>query len=512
VAKKAPPGRTWKQWRASARRFSASLTLKLAALTVICAALPVLLYGQFEAADRHMRDLVTRSVRDRSALVAQAITPLLTRPDPVADVAQALPKYATDGTALKLLFQPAREGDGRGFFFVASAPPIRADQLQSDLDQLGQRGILKSLTDACVADLPGEIRFRQPDGSVELLTSIVPVRTERGCWVLVSTHNTADFLRTSIGRPYWETQPVRTAAIICAVLVALAVLTALSIRRSLRQFREVAHEVRQGRIGEDAFASRNVVPELGSVARDFDRLVGDMHRAARDIRQSAEDNAHSFKTPLATIRASLEPVRRALPATDQRARRALEIVDTSVDRLTELVTAAQRLDNNAADLIAAPRSLMDLTEIVGTAVLHVRELLASRDARLIRRLEPRVMISAGEGMLEIVLQNILENAISFTPSGGTIVVTLARNGNAIELLVEDQGPGIDQRKIDRIFERYFSLRPRRPSDETTTQVGHGGLGLWIVRRNIEALGGMVTATNRPGGGLSVAVTLPRSDG
>lgn len=487
--------------------------MKLVALIVICAILPVLLYWQFEAADRHMRDLVARSVKDRSQLVAQAISPLLQRADSIGDPAltNELAKYATDGTALKLLFQPASAGDGRGFFLVASAPPIRADQLQSDLDELSQRGILKGLSEACVAELPNELRYRLPDGSVELLSSIAPFRTERGCWVLVSTHSTADFLRTSIGRPYWETQPVRSAAIICLAMIGLAILTAVSIRRSLRQFREVAHEVRQGRIGERAFSRRNIVPELASVARDFDQLVDDVHRAAREIRQSAEDNAHSFKSPLATIRASLEPVRRSVPPTEQRARRALEIVDASVDRLQTLVTAAQHLDNSAADLIEAPRSSANLAELVGVAVLHFRELMASRDVRLIRRLEPRVMVRTAEGMLEIVLQNILENAISFTPPGGTIVVTLTQNEDDVQLQIEDEGPGIDPRKIDRIFERYFSLRPRPLREEDATIVsGHAGLGLWMVRRNVEALGGKVEAVNRLGGGLMVTVTLPRN--
>lgn len=472
----------------------------------------MLLYGQFESADRHMRDLVTRSVKERSRLVAQAISPLLARTDQIGDpeMAKELQRYASDGTALKLLFQPAREAGAPGFFFVASAPPIRAEHLQRDLDELSQRGILNGLSSACTAELPNEIRYRLPDGSVELLSSIMPIRTERGCWVLVSTHSTADFLRTSIGRPFWETQPVQTAAIICLVLIGLAVLTALSIRRSLRQFREAAHEVRQGRIGENAFSRRNIVPELGSVARDFDRLVEDVHRAAREIRQSAEDNAHSFKSPLATIRASLEPVRRAVPPTEQRARRALEIVDISVDRLQALVTAAQHLDNSAADLIEAPRASVDLAELVGVAVVHFRELMASRDVRLIRRLEPRVMVRTAEGMLEIVLQNILENAISFTPSGGTIVVTLTQGDTTAELRIDDEGPGIDPRKIDRVFERYFSLRPRRQGDDDTSAAGHAGIGLWIVRRNVEALGGTVEAANRPGGGLTVTVTLPRN--
>jgi two-component system sensor histidine kinase ChvG len=198
-----------------------------------------------------------------------------------------------------------------------------------------------------------------------------------------------------------------------------------------------------------------------------------------------------------------------MPPTDQRAQRALEIVDASVGRLQALVTAAQHLDNNAADLIEAPRSSLNLTETVGRSALHFRELMASRNVRLIRRLEPHVVIRAAEGVLDIVLQNILENAISFTPPGGTIVVTLTQNEDSVELQVDDEGPGIDPRKIDRIFERYFSLRPR---DEAMTSAGHAGLGLWIVRRNVEAMGGAIVAVNRLGGGLSVTVTLPRSGG
>ena len=76
-------------------------------------------------------------------------------------------------------------------------------------------------------------------------------------------------------------------------------------------------EISQGRIGDNAFSHRNVVPELSSVARDFDKLVHDLRRVSQQIRQNAEDKAHSFKTPLATIRSALEPVRRAMPRDEQ---------------------------------------------------------------------------------------------------------------------------------------------------------------------------------------------------
>jgi two-component system sensor histidine kinase ChvG len=482
------------------------------ALVGIFVALPVVLYGQFESADRQMRELVTRAIQDRSSLIADALTPTLKNIDSTgqAGLNTDLAKYASDGTVLKLMFQPGAQHDAGRFFFVASAPQLKADDVAAELDELSHRGILQRLSDACMWDAPSEIRYKQANGAVELLTSIIPIRTAAGCWVLTSTHATSEFLNTSIGRPYWETREIRVAAVIYLVLALVALLVAISIRLSLRRFRDVAAEISQGRIGDYAFSHRNVVPELSSVARDFDKLVHELWRVSQQIRQSAEDKAHSFKTPLAAIRSSLEPIRRAVPEDNSRARRALEIVDSSLARLLDLVIAAQRQDINTAELIEAPRVPTDFTQLVGDAALHCREILAAKDIRLIRRLDERAMVRAGHGMLEVVVQNVLENAISFSPHGGTIIVTLTVAGDTVELQIDDEGPGVDPAKIGHMFERYFSSRPRSVEDIDPQQSGHAGLGLWIVQRNVEALGGRVAAANRIGGGLSVTITLPRN--
>lgn len=472
-----------------------------------------MLYDRFEGADRQMRDLVVRAVQDRSKLIGYALTPVLRDAEPGAgaSLSAELAKFSSDGTVLKLMVQPAgppgQSQSNVGFYFVASAPAIRADEVAPELDELAHRGILKRLGEACMWEASDEIRYRRPTGSDELLTSIIPIKTAKGCWVLTSTHTTSEFLNTSIGRPYWETRAVRVAAGIYVVLAILATLTAISIYVSLRRFRDVAAEIRRGRIGDYAFSQRNIVPELSSVARDFDRLVLDLKHLSQQIRQSAEDNAHAFKTPLAAIQSSLSPVRRAVPADEPRARRALEIIDSSLVRLLGLVNAAQRLDNSTADLIEAPRVAANLTKLVGEATLNVREIMASRDIRLASQLDDGVIVRAGKGMLEMVLQNILENAISFSPRGSTITVTLNKRRETVELRIEDEGPGIAAERIEYIFERYFSSRPRQ---QAGAQQPHSGLGLWIVRRNVEALGGQVSAANRAGGGLAIAVVLPRN--
>lgn len=471
-----------------------------------------MLYGQFEAADRQNRELVTRSIESRSRLIARALSPVLSAPDQPTGPAlnRVLADYATDGTILKLMLRPAGlAGPGTGlrdFFYIAASPDAGDTRLDTELDMLAQRGVLDRLAQSCAGDMPLELRHRQADGRDEILTALIPIRNQWGCWVLISAHTTTDYLETSIGRPYWQTREVRIAAAIYVGLAAIAALTALGVWRSLRRFREVAHDIRDGRLGEGAFAARNVVPELASVAADFDQLVDDLRRTAQDIRQTSEENTHSFKAPIATIDACLTPLRRLVTSDNARATRSLAIIDRSLDRLRALVNAAQRVDNTMADIIETPRTVFDLTKVVADSLLQCRELSASRDVRLIRRLDEDVVIRGSRALVEVAIHNMLENALSFTPPGGAITVTLIRARGMAALRIEDTGPGVDEDKIAQIFERSYSHRPDNPCDDDG--LDHAGLGLWVARRNIEALGGTVRAANRIGGGLAIEITLP----
>lgn len=494
------------------RRMGASLTLKLIALIAVFVALPIVLYGQFEAADTQRRELVNRGIQQRSWLIAQALVPILNRPEgvPHKSLNGELQRFNDGRTLLKLMFRPASGADTRNFYYIASAPEAQPDQIGAELESLAERGILQQLSETCAWDEPIDIRYRQPDGHEEIMTSVLPIQSIWGCWVLISAHPTTEFLNISIGRSYWQTREIRVAAAIYFAFALLAILIALSVWRSLHHFRKVAHEIRQGRTTDYSFADRNVVPELTSVAMDFDHLVRDLRHIAQDIRQTAEDNAHSFKGPLSTIQASLEPIRRGLSPDNLRASRAVRLIESSLARLNALVNATQRLDRNTADLIDAPRPRIDLTQVVADALLRYRDVAGERNIRLIRALEENAVVRAGRGVIDIVFENILDNAISFTSPGGAIAIYVFRENSMIHLHVDDDGPGIDPHKIEHIFDRYYSLRPPQASALPGKAVvaGNAGLGLWIVRRNIEAVGGSINAVNRIGGGLSVRIALP----
>ncbi|HEY1722420.1 MAG TPA: HAMP domain-containing sensor histidine kinase [Magnetospirillaceae bacterium] len=446
-------------------------------------------------------------------MIAQALLPVLDRPDarPKLPLDTELSRFGGDGTILKLMFQPKGPGH-QSFYYVGSSPKATQDQIGVELDSLAEHGILQQLEQTCTWDENVAIRYKEADGKEDILTSVIPIRSRWGCWVLVSSHVASEFMNMSIGRPYWQSREVRITAALYLVVAILGILIAMSVWRSVREFRDVAKEVRRGRVGESAFVDRNVVPELDSVAADFDGLVGDLHRAARDIRQAAEENAHSLKTPLATIQSSLDPIRRVVPEDNDRAKRAMELIEASLARLRLLISASQRMDHNIADLILSPRDQIDLTQVVTDTLNGWRDTLVEHDVRLHWHLDSNALIQGARSNVEVIIENILDNAVSFSPAGSIITVRLIKTRKSVDLMIEDSGPGIDPEKLEQVFERHFSLRPSEHEDGAAfakaEKPEHAGLGMWIVRRNVELLGGKVSAMNRPGGGLTVKVSLP----
>ena len=482
-------------------------------LIAIFCVLPVLVYHQFDKADSTLRNLVTRGLQHQSRLIAQALRPALDRPDrlPDSELGAQLAKFDGDGTKLQLMLKPTARGSVGSFYYVASSSPVVADQIDAELTSLNDHGILDRLSKSCTDDTPIAVQYRRPGGNDQIQTSLIPLQTRWGCWILLSSHTTSEFLYTSVDRPLWKTPESKIAALFYAAGALLVMLVVVSVVRSLRHFQRVAAEIRQGRTRHLSFASHDVAPELSNVAADFDALAMDLQNVARDIRQSAEDNAHSFKAPVATVEASLETVRRSIEPGDSTTLRAFERISGSVDRLKALISAAQQLDNVTADLIEAPRHRVNFGDVVAEVAKRFSDVLSDRKIQIVQKLDEKVFVTGSKQILDVVIENIIDNAISFSPQNSTITVSLTKSPQLADLRISDQGPGIEPNKIDRIFDRYFSLRPVILSDDEDDNVlPHAGLGLWIVRRNIEALRGTVVASNLMSTGLQIRIVLPIS--
>src|SRR5712671_2831736 len=502
----------------SARRVSGwawSLTAKTVLLAVIFVLVPVFLYMEFRSADQDSQELLLRSVRDEGRVISQSLLPLLEISDngSFPELGRHLARFAGEVTTIKVLLAPNGTGAGSdGFYYVASWPAVVPGNLEAERETLARQGVLDRLAQNCWGELPFSLIYHRPTGGAEVVTAVTPLSTAAGCWAVIASFSAEAFPSAHLGQPYWATPPVLIAAAIYLFMAVITFATLHSVRAGLRRFAERARRIRERGPGAGSFAARHSLPELAEVAAEFDRMVDALHSSAADLRRSAEDNAHAFKTPIAIIRQSLEPLRRVLPADNQRAQRAIGLVEHSLDRLDGLVASARSLDEATADLIAKPRLPVDLGAIVGrliqiqSAIVASRDvtiILASHDLTITADLLPGLFVLGTEEMIETVLENLLDNAVSFSPPGSEIVIHLTRDGSFAHLTVSDQGPGVPAQQIEHIFERYYS---ERRADEAASS--YFGIGLWISRRNVEAMVGTIEAENGPSRGLTLHVRLP----
>ena len=522
-------------------RISQSLRVKLAVLLLIFLSVPIILYVQFQISDAEKTDLLEKSVREEGRLIALGLAPALRQFDGKSHEAltTAVGRFGGERVNIKLLFRPKAPkvtGVGAHFFYMASSQAVSNDYLEQERKELEETGILAALGETCEGNLPRTLGYTNPEGQPEVITSMVPVNVTAGCWVVIASHATSAFLDFAPGRPFWKSPDFHLAASIY-ILAAIVVISLLvDSWRGLRLFQRTARQIGNRDADDLSFSALNRIPELSQAASEFDHMVKSLKTSEDMIRQAAEENAHALKAPLAVISQSLEPLDKSLPAEDQRGHRAIELIKWSVSRLDMLVSAARRMDEAIAELINLPRHRLDLSALVVQLSDAYATALKENKISVEADVEQGLEIIADAGLIETALENVIDNARSFSPAPGRITIRLHSTDGAggaeslAELIVEDQGPGLMQQNAEQIFERYFSDRPvgnepvgedkdggfqsaitEATNDANATndgEAGHSGIGLSVARRNIEAFGGTVTAGNAVDGGLRVTITLP----
>ncbi len=490
-----------------------SLRTKLVLLALIFAAVPLILYYQFQNAYTDNQKLIEQSVSEQGRLITRALTPLLTVTDngplPTSrEFSQVLQQLTAGEIMVRILFRPAATTGAEGFYFVAANPIVSLGYLAQVRQELESQGVLARLAPSCDGGIDESIRYATDAGSEEILTSITPLNTQTGCWIVITSQATNEYRESSLGVPYWMQPETRSAAAIYAIMAVITLSLFAGIWRNLRRFGRLAQRIGTNQAVQPSFTDMNRVPELASVASEFDRMVETLQHSAHTIRRAAEDNAHAFKTPIAVIRHCIEPLNRAVPQVDPRGRSALERISQALDRLDGLVSFARRMDNTEAALINPPRQDLDLSRFLQQVLTGYRQVVGQRRINLQLALEDRVHITGSEDLLETILENLIDNALSFTPDGGWIGVSLRTAGDTATMVIEDSGPGVPEGDLERIFERYFSRRDEIEHARHHAQDDHLGIGLWIVRTHLGAIGGTVHAEAGHRGGLRMVATLP----
>jgi two-component system sensor histidine kinase ChvG len=291
-----------------------------------------------------------------------------------------------------------------------------------------------------------------------------------------------------------------------------------TITRPILRLAAATERVRRGqrRIGgAEAFRADAAIPDMRGRGDEIGELSGalvDMTTALRqrldEIERFAADVAHEIRNPLTSLKSAVETAARVQdPARRERLMQVIVEDVQRIDRLIGDISGASRLD---AELSRATARPIDVARLLGTLV-EVHEATRADGAPLLDLDLPagvELRVSGIEDRLGQVLRNLIANAVSFSPPGGRISLAAARVGGMVEISVSDEGPGIPEASLERIFERFYSSRP-----EGEKFGKHSGLGLSISRQIVAAHGGTLRAANRPGvgdrpGGARFVIALP----
>ncbi|WP_413993533.1 stimulus-sensing domain-containing protein [Labrys okinawensis] len=304
---------------------------------------------------------------------------------------------------------------------------------------------------------------------------------------------------------------LRVFAVAAVVMVILSILLASTIAGPIRQLARAAERVRYG------VKSRQEIPDFTERSDEIGHLSGalrDMTTALfkriEAIESFAADVAHELKNPLTSLRSAVEtlPLARSETSRD----RLLEVIQHDVRRLDRLISDisdASRLD---AELLRNSAEPVDVVKVL-TALTDVFNSVERDDGVKVRLAIPMglpataLFATGHDSRLGQVINNLVDNARSFSPRNGEVRINLRRNKNDIEIAVEDDGPGVPEHALERIFERFYTDRPEEQGFGQNS-----GLGLSISKQIIEAHGGKLWVENRKNGeemlGARFVVRLP----
>ena len=292
---------------------------------------------------------------------------------------------------------------------------------------------------------------------------------------------------------------VRVSLFAAAVTIVLSIILANTIAGPVQRLANAAENVRhsvKARAEIPDFTDRS--DEIGHLSGALRDMTSALYRRIDAIESFAADVAHELKNPLTSLRSATETL--PLAKTADAKERLMEIIKHDVKRLDRLISDisdASRLD---AELAREDAKQVDMAELLRTTVSLFNDIHRDDTPEVVVDIAYApgahpYRVTGHDSRLSQVIVNLLDNAISFSPPGGRVAVVARRIGNEIQVAVEDEGPGIPEENLERIFERFYTDRPQENFGQNS------GLGLNISRQIAVGHGGRLWAENRPPAGL-----------
>jgi len=296
---------------------------------------------------------------------------------------------------------------------------------------------------------------------------------------------------------------MRTIMLLLALMVSAAVslLLARTMSGPVRKLRDATRHLAEGDLNSRVASSVGKrKDELGLLARDFDRMAGNLQRAAMQQIELSRNVSHELRSPLARLRVALELARRKAGNLTE-----LDRIDAETERLDSLIgqiLSYTRLDS-LAEQDKQPHNLNDIIADVVADVNYECNAAGMQGISVTTDLSSSIDVLVHRESLSSAIENVLRNAVHHTQPNSQVLVSLHYEESDTALItVEDFGDGVPDQDIENLFEPFF--RTQDPG----TDIAGTGLGLAIARRAVQIHGGEISASNPASGGLRITIALP----
>jgi len=249
--------------------------------------------------------------------------------------------------------------------------------------------------------------------------------------------------------------------------------------------------------------------EVGQLSRSLTEMTEDLYKRINIAETFSTDLAHEIRNPLTSLKGASEVLENTQD--NEKRKKLIKIISHDVERIERLITDYSQMLKDEATLSREKMKKIDLLNIVSSVVEDFNNDLLNSNKNIKINIDnsklngSKLNILGVESKLEQIIANILDNAVSFSPSNSSVIITCNTKKKDAQLVIEDEGPGFNEKNINKVFNRFYSNRPEKFGE-------HSGLGLNIVKNIIELHGGSVKAFNQGGKkkGARIEVLLPIS--
>ena len=247
--------------------------------------------------------------------------------------------------------------------------------------------------------------------------------------------------------------------------------------------------------------------EVGQLSRSLNEMTEDLYKRINVAETFSSDLAHEIRNPLTSLKSASEVLDNT--SDNEKRKKLIKVISHDVERIERLITDYSQMLKDEAAFSRAKMKKIDLSNVVDSVVEDFNSDLINSNKNIVISVNnfnlngSKLNVLGVESKLEQIVANLLDNAVSFSPSNSKISVMCDVKKSNVQLIIEDEGPGFNEKNIDKIFNRFYSNRPEKFGE-------HSGLGLNIVKNIVELHGGSIKAANQADAkkGARIEVLLP----